>query len=71
MKGRLARALILAAVWVIWVLSATLYLALSGLASDIGAWRWAAVAFIPLIVPTWLLCRRMRRRRWVMATGVG
>lgn len=70
-QGRLARALILAAVWVIWVPSATLYLALSGVAGGIGAWRWAAVAFIPLIVPTWLLCRRMRRRRWVMATGVG
>lgn len=65
------RVLILGVVWVIWVVAATLYLELSGLAGDIGAWRWAAIAFVPLAVPTWLLCRRMRRRRWVMTAGMG
>lgn len=57
--------------WTIWVLGGTLYLELSGLAGDIGAWRWAAVAFIPLVLPTWLLCRRMRGRWWVVAVGAG
>jgi hypothetical protein len=70
-RGRLTRALGLAVVWTIWVLTATLYLELSGLAGDLGAWRWAAVAYSPLAVPTWLLCRRMRRRWGVMAAGLG
>ncbi|WP_140742865.1 hypothetical protein [Pedococcus bigeumensis] len=61
--GRALRVGLLVLVWSVWVVVATAYLELSGVAGETGAWRWSAVAFVPLAVPTWFLCRRMVRRR--------
>lgn len=61
--GRVVRVGVLVLVWLVWVVVATAYLELSGTAGEAGAWRWSAVAFVPLAVPTWFLCRRLRRRR--------
>lgn len=63
--GRAFRVGLLVLVWSAWVVVATAYLELTGVAGETGAWRWSAVAFVPLAVPTWLLCRRMVRRRAV------
>ncbi|GAA4727796.1 hypothetical protein GCM10025782_28110 [Pedococcus ginsenosidimutans] len=61
--GRVARVVGLVALWTSWLLVATAYLALSGAAGEVAAWRWSALAYVPLAVPTWWLVRRLRHRR--------
>ena len=56
--GLLLRIGVLVLLWLLWVVLAVAYLELSGVAGDFSGWRWAAVAFTPLAVPTWLLSRR-------------
>jgi hypothetical protein len=68
--GRVVRLAVLVVVWVTWVGVATVCLELSGLAGDVGAWRWAALAFAPLVLPTWLLCRRLQQRRMILAVAM-
>ncbi|WP_156399751.1 hypothetical protein [Phycicoccus sp. Soil748] len=78
--GRVARVVGLVALWAVWVVVATAWLVLSGVAGEAGAWRWSAVAYVPLALPTWGLVRRLRHRRpvavgmalviWLLVWGV-
>lgn len=61
--GRVARVVGLVVVWTSWLVVATAYLALTGAAGEAGAWRWCALAYLPLALPTWGLVRRLRHRR--------
>lgn len=53
--------------WLLLVPCTAFLMALAGVFGAVAAWRVTAVVFLPLVPLTWLLVRRMRHRRPMLA----
>ena len=67
--ARVVLVALLVVMWLAWVFLGFFVLNITGVAGDFGGWRWAAVAFVPLLIPTWLLTRRLCRPRVSLAVS--
>lgn len=67
--ARVVLVALLVVMWLAWFFLAFFVLNFTGVAGDFGGWRWAAVAFVPILIPTWLLTRRLGRPRVSLAVS--